>query len=105
MIENPADQPYPEGIYKSITIKARQLPGPVAVWEVFCPEWKCTLHDKNLTRCVAGLCAEIEDHNDNTGNEDYNDWAEKNGLPKLKQEHWPAPRRKVFGTSPRKLVR
>lgn len=66
-MNNPADEAYAEGDYAVVTIKARRVDG---VWEVYCPEWRCTLHDKNLTRVVSGLCAEIEIHNERWATEE-----------------------------------
>lgn len=61
-MNNPQYDNYPEGVYKNVTIEAKM--DDDGVWSVYCPQWQCELHDKNLTRCVAGLVAEIEAHND-----------------------------------------
>lgn len=96
MIDNPADLPYPEGVYTSVTIKARRLENKT--WEVYCPEWHCVLYDKNLTACVANLMAEIELHNEEeeTGNVspfnskyDQNVWRQEHGFCVLKEQALP----------------
>lgn len=33
------------------------------VWSVYCPQWRCELHSKDLSKCVAALLKEIEEHN------------------------------------------
>lgn len=99
MITNPYEECPPCEPQRTVTIKARELDN--GVWEVWCPEWKCTLHNRNLTLCVADLLAEIQNHNDDCrGKITTNDmvkWAAKEGLPKLKPEQWPKQPPKKFG--------
>jgi len=52
----PPDHPVTE-----IDIHAKQVDG---VWEIHCPQWRCTLHDRNLTKVVALLLSAIETHNE-----------------------------------------
>lgn len=98
MIDNPAEVPYPDGLYTSVSIKARRLENKT--WEVYCPEWHCVLYDKNLTRCVANLMAEIELHNEEEEQGeispfnpyyDENVWRQEHGFAELKKEHLPQP--------------
>jgi hypothetical protein len=57
----------PDYAVHEFQIKARRLPD--GIWEVWCPEWKCTLHGKNATRVIACLVAEIEKNNEQCGEE------------------------------------
>lgn len=104
MIANPSESDYPSGIYTQITIHARLVSKDT--WEIRCPEWKCVLHNRNLTNGVALLVAEIESHNEEekTGEPgwfskdfDFNKWAEKNGMTRLRAEQWPKAPRRTFG--------
>lgn len=61
MNSEPYNEPMPNAVLQ-VTIKARR--NSRRVWEISCPEWKCTLHSRNLTRKIAELVAHIENHND-----------------------------------------
>lgn len=100
MITNPMEECPPDDPLYGFTIRAKQSDN--GVWSVSCPEWKCELHHRNLTLCVAALVAEIADHNDECdGKVTYRSnpvaWAKENGLPNLKPESWPKPPRPKFG--------
>jgi hypothetical protein len=106
MIQNPTDTPIPEGIYATVTIHAR-LVNPTT-WEIFCPEWRCTMHATNLTARIAQLTAEIEAHNEQekTGipswyspDFDFNSWAEERGVTRLRKEQWPLPPKSLRNTT------
>jgi len=87
-MKNPNDEPCPpDEIIGTITINAK-LDSKTKTWSVYCPQWQCELHDKNLTRCVSVLVAEIETHNAG-GPEDWNTFAAREGLPRLKPEAQP----------------
>lgn len=69
------------------------------VWTVACPEWKCTLHTKNLTRTVTMLIAEIETHNEG-GEPDWNTFAAREGLAKLRPHHHPKKQPSRYNYAP-----
>lgn len=75
----------------SLTIRARL--DVAGVWVVECPEWNCRFNTDNLTRELARLAADIEQHN--TGQpqpaQDWNKFAEREGLAPLRREQWPQP--------------
>ena len=56
------EQQYPDGLYKEINIKAVMI-SPPNMWRIWCPEWKYEGVVSGLTKGVALLLAEIEDHN------------------------------------------
>lgn len=57
-------------------------------WSVTCPEWKCQLSDKSATRAAARIIADIETTIEG-GPEDWNTFAEREGLPRLRPEAQP----------------
>ena len=96
MINDPLEECPPDDPMESVTIVAKL--DAKGIWSVHCPEWKCELHDKSLTRAVAILCAEIENHNDECNGEPttqilFEKWLDRKGMAKLKPEQYlkPAP--------------
>ncbi len=69
---------------ETLTINAKQT---ATGWQVECPQWKCTIQDKSLTRAVALLCAEVEQHNDECNGIANKELEELMG--RLKPEHRP----------------
>ena len=55
------EQKYPDGVYETITIKATLISKPT-LWRIYCLEWKCEFVCANLTKGLASLAAEIEQH-------------------------------------------
>ncbi len=54
----------PDSIVAKVTLNLEMDPETM-IWSIYCPEWgRCELHDRNLTRSVAILLAEIETHNE-----------------------------------------
>jgi len=93
MITDPLEECPPDDPQTEVTIQAKLQDG---IWSVYCPQWKCQLHHKNLTRVAAMLCAEIESHNAECEghfpvHKDFNAWASKNGMAELRKEAWPKP--------------
>lgn len=59
---NPMEQSYPDAvILDTVTIKARRTEN--GTWLLCCPEWRFEAPVGNLTKAVAMLAADIENHN------------------------------------------
>jgi hypothetical protein len=59
------DEPLPpDDLITEVTLKARM--NADGIWTIYCPEWKCEMHGKSLTKPAAVILASIDDHNEET---------------------------------------
>ena len=94
MNANPIEECPPDEQVTKLDINAT-LDGDV--WTVNCPQWKFALQTRNITRTVATLLAEIENHNDGDGGFCWEKFAKREGIVLLRPERRPLAPSKMFG--------
>lgn len=61
-MNNPYEADYPPEDLAKFDIHCKR--DEDGVWSIWCPQWKCELHSKSLTREIVRLVAEIESNNE-----------------------------------------
>jgi predicted RNase H-like HicB family nuclease len=83
---NPQEQPYPEDLYRNVTIKASLRDD--WIWSVYCPEWQCELHGEDLTETVSRILSDIEKHNEEEINLGLEEMLVSQATPKPTKNRW-----------------